>query len=100
VPEDVRPFYSTMFRVPKPGKVLEQGVLALGSKKITWKTYINDFLTKRGFVMEDIATFCLLVQALDLDGSIDGRRFLDGGESRLADVGQMMVYLLRVKRVQ
>ena len=65
VPEDVRPFYSTMFCVPKPGKVLERGVLALGSKKITWKTYINDFLTKRGFVMEDIATFCLLVQARD-----------------------------------
>jgi hypothetical protein len=39
------------------------------------------------------------VGQLDVD-PVDGRRFLDGGESRLADVGQLMVYLLRVKRVQ
>ena len=39
------------------------------------------------------------VGQLDVD-PVDGRRSLDGGESRLADVGQLMVYLLRVKRVQ
>ena len=64
VPADLRAFTSIMFTVPKPGKVLPRGVLAQGSKRAEVRArqkFINDYMVKKTFLMEDIRTLIAII---------------------------------------
>eukprot|EP01050_Picozoa_sp_SAG11_P000315 SAG11_NODE_8_length_31217_cov_52.169677_17_plen_400_part_00 len=64
-PADLRPFTSILFPVEKPGKRLDRGVLALGSKKDTSKVYVNNFSVKQKFRMDGLVQLALLLMKND-----------------------------------
>jgi hypothetical protein len=66
VPKDLRPFYSVFFTAPKPGKRLDRGVLALGSKKLKNSgRFLNDYAIQQKFRMDGLVQLCMMLLASD-----------------------------------